>query len=47
MDTDTAYNVIGQHLWRTYGHSLPDSPGMMAALLEKELKNKGFLKESE
>lgn len=42
---DTVYSVIGQLLWHTYGHALPDSPGMMAIKIEKELKNKGFLKE--
>ena len=44
---DTVYKILCEVLWYNYGHALPDSPGMMAVKIEKELKNKGFLKESE
>jgi len=44
---ESVYKSICEILWYTYGHALPDSPGMMAAKIEKELKNKGFLKEPE
>lgn len=44
---DEAYKVIAHALWKNYGYSLPDAPGMMAVKVENELKNKGFLKEKD